>query len=280
MVSPLIPLVGFGLSALTSIGTSMYNATRDEPEIMGPTGEQKMGQGLLQQRANELASMGGLSETEYNRPLDQVNRQVAGMSATGMEQTRSASPFMSNVVAERIAKQFSSQAAEAGTAARKEMTSLDIQSARENLKTSIAAQSAANQQANQIAQIEQARQVRLEQFRNQKMAGIVSAAGQAAAGAMKMYEIGSAAMKADATPVAQAGATTATPTAVMTPDELQYATGPAGQFTAFGDRPMRQGLGFGLDLGIDDFEDQLQFGLQFPNRNPYDTSATDRLGGL
>ena len=201
-MNPLIPLIGLGLTTATSIGTSIFNATREEPDIPGASGAQKLGLALTQGRANQLASGQGLSETEYNRPLEAARRQVAGASAQGMEQTRSASPFMSNVAAERIAHEFASKGGEILTETRKELTSMDIRAARENLKLSLQAQQMANQQANEIAEIERRKKAQEEAWRNQKLMGIVSAAGSAATSMMKLVEMGEAIKPTPETPSA------------------------------------------------------------------------------
>lgn len=184
-------LVGLGLSTATSMGSAIYNATKKEPNIPGPTGEQRMGQALMQSKANQLSSGQGLSETEYNRPLESAQKQVSEMTAQGMDATRNVSPFISNIAAERIAKTFSQKGADIIAQTRKDLTAMDIQTARENLKVSISAQQAANQEANVIARQEQEKQEKLEQYRQQKLQGIATAAGQAAGSMLKLVEIGS-----------------------------------------------------------------------------------------
>lgn len=187
----ILGLVGMGLGTATSMGSAIFNATKDTPNVPGPTGSQKLGQALMQSKANQLASGQGLSETEYNRPLGNALQQTAQMAAQGMEATRNVSPFISNIVAERIAKTFSQKSADVMSETRKDLTAMDIQAARENLKASISAQQAANQEANVIAQQEQERQAKLEAYRQQKLQGIATAAGGAATSMLKLVEIGS-----------------------------------------------------------------------------------------
>jgi hypothetical protein len=190
MALPLLPLIGLGVSTLTSMGASIYNATREQPNIPGPTGAQKLSYALTQGRANQLASGQGLTETEYNRPLESAQRQTAQIAAQGMEATRSGSPFMSSIAAERIAKEFASKGSEIITETRKELTAMDIRAARENLKLSLQAQAQATEQANEIARVEREKKAQEEAWRNQKIQGIVNAAGQAAGSMLKLVELG------------------------------------------------------------------------------------------
>jgi len=246
-MDPLIPLIGLGLTTATSIGASIFNAAREEPDIPGASGAQKLGLALTQGRANQLASGQGLSETEYNRPLEAAQRQVAGASAQGMEQTRSASPFMSNVAAERIAHEFASKGGEILTETRKELTSMDIRAARENLKLSLQAQQMANQQANEIAEIERRKKAQEEAWRNQKLMGIVSAAGSAATSMMKLVEMGEAIKPTpDVTTTASGPLDTMSAAPIIrTTDPTPALQGPMDQFL---NKDLSRDTNFGLSL--------------------------------
>lgn len=190
MPLPLLALIGLGVSTAVSTGTAIANAAKKTPDIPGPTGEQRLGQGLLQAKANQLASGQGLSETEYNRPIESAQKQVSEAAATGMEATRTASPFMSNIAAERIAKTFASKGADIISETRKELTSMDIRQSREDLKTSAQIQAKANEQANEIARVEREKKMQEEAWRRQKLQGIITVAGQAAGSFLKLAEIG------------------------------------------------------------------------------------------
>jgi len=190
MALPLLALIGLGVSTAVSTGTAIANAAKKTPDIPGPTGEQKLGQGLLQAKANQLASGQGLSETEYNRPMESAQKQVSEAAATGMEATRNVSPFMSNIAAERIAKTFASKGADIISQTRKELTSMDIRQSREDLKTSAMIQEKANQEANEISRIEREKKAQEEAWRRQKLQGIITVAGQAAGSFLKLAEIG------------------------------------------------------------------------------------------
>lgn len=198
-----IALIGLGVGTATSAGASIFNAARSQPEIPGPSGEQRLGQSMLQATAGQLASGRGLSESEYNRPIEAAQRQVAEAGAQGMEATRSASPFISNIAAERIAKEMSSRGAQIISDITKQMTSMDIRQAREDLKASVGAQAAANQQANEIARIERERKEKEEAWRNQKIQGIISVAGNAANSFMKLASLMPATPSASPEVVAQ-----------------------------------------------------------------------------
>ncbi len=276
MAIPLIlGLVGLGLSTATSLGMSIYNATRREPDVPGSTGEQRLGQSLLQARANELASMGGLSETEYNRPIEQAERQSSILASQGIERTRSMSPFISNVAAERIAKEFAVQSAEMLSQARREMTSLDIQAARENLRMSISAQQAANQQANEIARAERERAEKLEMYRAQKLQGIMLAAGQAASSMLKLVEIGSGTGEAATNAQANAGAETDETAVVQTTDQTSQIKRPFGLVTSDEVEPLDRMFSIsGSNYGLSLFDDKMR---DYLLRNIPDWSAIDMI---
>ena len=67
---------------------------------------------------------------------------------------------------------------------------MDIRAARENLKLSLQAQAQATEQANEIARVELEKKAQEEVWRNQKIQGIVNAAGKAAGSMLKLVELG------------------------------------------------------------------------------------------
>jgi hypothetical protein len=157
---------------------------------------------------------------------------------------------MSSIAAERIAKEFASKGSEIITETRKELTAMDIRAARENLKLSLQAQAQATEQANEIARVEREKKAQEEAWRNQKIQGIVNAAGQAAGSMLKLVELGEGMSKQTAT----AETTASGPLNTMSATPMIGSTDPTPQPLAPIDK-----------FGMPDLNKDNMFGLSFFN---------------
>ena len=182
-----LPAILAGASVLTSAIPAIVAATR-KPTYTGPTSEQLAAYSETSAIGNKQMMGAGLSETEYNRGSEQIQSGANQIAAQGMGAARNV-PLISNVVAERIARQAMQQASGLLSEGRKELLITDIQKASKDLSEAAKTKAMAAAQAAEITKAKLRKQMQDQHAQQNMVANFAAVAGGAAKNAMAVYSI-------------------------------------------------------------------------------------------
>ena len=160
--------IGLGISAIgTGVGVAGTIANKDK-NIQGATSEQNLSATSARDTADRLKSGQGLSETEYNRMIDQGRSTANQIGAQAVEATRDV-PISSIAIDKLVRGAFAKQA-QVKMQTAQQATALDIRQAREDIRSSVSAEQVAGQRADAIQQAELQKQAFEEKLRVQAIA--------------------------------------------------------------------------------------------------------------
>ena len=168
------------IGGAVTVGTTVASAAaakkrQDEAaeDVVGSTSDQNLSLARMQNTADTLSSMKGLSDTQYSRATEASDAAVQAEQAGAMQAIRQ-SPALSSAAADVIVKQAFARGTARALQTKDELTEQDLLTAKQNLQASVQAGHIAGIQASQVQQAELQKDMLTRQYKAQNAQNFVN----------------------------------------------------------------------------------------------------------